>query len=68
MSSEKPKRAKVEFVLVSPAQEIAALESLFPDLMRLSSLRDLAWRSEVETARQRFLRHRAGSHPLNTHT
>ena len=58
----------MEFVLVSPAQEVSALEGLFPDLMRLSALRDLTWRSEMETTRQRLLRHRKGGQLLNVHT
>lgn len=48
----------MEFVLVSPSQEVPVLESLFADPMRLSALRDLQWRSEIETPGSRWLRRR----------
>lgn len=57
----------IEFVLSSPAREVGALESLFPDLMRLSGMRDLAWRSETEAARAQLLRRRTGTRALIIH-
>lgn len=45
----------MEFVLVTPVREIASLEAIFPDLVRLSAVRDASWRSEAEAT---YLRRR----------
>jgi hypothetical protein len=50
----------MEFVLVSPVQEVCALEGLFPDLMQLAVIRNLTWRSEAETGPRGLLRCRSG--------
>lgn len=58
----------MEFVLVSPAQEVSALEGLFPDLMQLAVIRNLTWRSEAETRQRGLLRRRSGGRRLTADT